>query len=159
PCRLGQRGRAAGARPALARAGPSAPRCLPRRSARLGEEQCGDRKTDAARREAARPRAMALNARRSFGGWPVKSRAIVFPEAGRVAVVDEEVGPPGPGEVLCRARQSLVSLGTEGNCLRGVCDPGTYWEEYIRYPFRPGYSMAAEVVAAGAGVTSHGPGD
>jgi threonine dehydrogenase-like Zn-dependent dehydrogenase len=89
----------------------------------------------------------------------VKSCAIVFPEAGRVAVVEEDVGPPGRGEVLCRARQSLVSLGTEGNCLRGVYDPGTYWEEYIRYPFRPGYSMVAEVVAVGAGVTSHKPGD
>ena len=89
----------------------------------------------------------------------MRSRAIVFPEAGRVAVVEEEVGQPGPGEVLCRARQSLVSLGTEGNCLHGICDPGTYWEEYIRYPFRPGYSMAAEVVAVGADVTSHRRGD
>ena len=89
----------------------------------------------------------------------MKSRAIVFPDAGRVAVVEEEVSPPGPGEVLCRATRSLVSLGTEGNCLRGICDPGTYWEEYIRYPFRPGYSMAAEVVAVGARVTGHRPGD
>jgi threonine dehydrogenase-like Zn-dependent dehydrogenase len=89
----------------------------------------------------------------------VKSRNIVFPEAGRVEVVEEDVAPPAPGEVLCRARQSLVSLGTEGNCLRGIRDSGTYWEEYIRYPFRPGYSMAAEVVAVGEGVAAHKPGD
>jgi 2-desacetyl-2-hydroxyethyl bacteriochlorophyllide A dehydrogenase len=60
--------------------------------------------------------------------------------------------------VLCRARLSLVSLGTELNCLRGLYDPGTYWEDYIKYPFRPGYSMAAEVVAVGDGVTRHRPG-
>ena len=51
--------------------------------------------------------------------------------------MEEDVAPPGPGEVLCRAVLSLVSLGTEGNCLRGVYDPGTYWEEYIRYPSVP----------------------
>jgi 2-desacetyl-2-hydroxyethyl bacteriochlorophyllide A dehydrogenase len=89
----------------------------------------------------------------------MKSRNLVFPEAGRVAVKAEEVGSPGPGEVLCRAKLSLVSLGTEGTCLRGVCDPGTYWEEYIRYPFHPGYSMAAHVIGIGDGVTAHKAGD
>lgn len=89
----------------------------------------------------------------------MKSRNIVFLEAGRIEVRAEELALPGPGEVLCRARLSLVSLGTESNCLRGVYDPGTYWEEYIKYPFRPGYSMAAEVVAVGEGVTGRKPGE
>ncbi len=89
----------------------------------------------------------------------MESRSIVFPQAGQVEIVEEAVAPPGPGEVLSRARLSLVSLGTEGHCLRGVYDPGTYWEEYIRYPFRPGYSMAAEIVAVGQGVTAHKVGD
>lgn len=89
----------------------------------------------------------------------MKSRAIVFPSAGQVEIVEEQVAPPGPGEVLSRARLSLVSLGTEGHCLRGIYDPGTYWEDYIRYPFRPGYSMAAEIVAIGEGVTTHEVGD
>jgi 2-desacetyl-2-hydroxyethyl bacteriochlorophyllide A dehydrogenase len=85
----------------------------------------------------------------------MKSRNIVFPEPGHVELLEEDVAPLNPGEVLCRALLSLVSLGTEGNCLRGVYDPGTYWEEYIRYPFHPGYSMAAIVVAVGEGVTRH----
>jgi threonine dehydrogenase-like Zn-dependent dehydrogenase len=89
----------------------------------------------------------------------MKGRIIVFPEAGKVEIREEEVPAAGSGEVLCRARQSLVSLGTESHCLRGIYDPGTYWEDYIRYPFKPGYSMAAEVVAVGDGVTRHQVGD
>ena len=85
----------------------------------------------------------------------MKSRNIVFPRSAEVEVREEEIAEPGPGEVLCRAVLSLVSLGTEGHCLRGVYDRGTYWEEYIRYPFHPGYSMAARVVGVGEGVTSH----
>ena len=89
----------------------------------------------------------------------MKSRNIVFSRPAEVEVREEEITQPGPGEVLCRAALSLVSLGTEGHCLRGIYDPGTYWEEYIRYPFHPGYSMAARVVAVGDGVTSHRIGD
>jgi 2-desacetyl-2-hydroxyethyl bacteriochlorophyllide A dehydrogenase len=89
----------------------------------------------------------------------MKSRNIVFPRRAEVEVREEEVAEPGQSEVLCRAALSLVSLGTEGNCLRGVYDPGTYWEEYIQYPFHPGYSMAARVIGIGEAVTTHKVGD
>ena len=89
----------------------------------------------------------------------MKSRNIIFPRRAEVEVREEEIAGPGSGEVLCRAALSLVSLGTEGHCLRGIYDLGTYWEEYIRYPFHPGYSMAARVIAVGDGVTSHRIGD
>ena len=89
----------------------------------------------------------------------MKSRNIVFPRARRGRGQAGRRCRPGPGEVLCRAVLSLVSLGTEGHCLRGVYDPGTYWEEYIQYPFHPGYSMAAQVVGVGEGVTRHKIGD
>lgn len=89
----------------------------------------------------------------------MKSRNIIFPRRAEVEVREQEIAGPGPGEVLCRAALSLVSPGTEGHCLRGIYDPGTYWEEYIRYPFHPGYSMAARVIAVGDGVASHRIGD
>lgn len=82
----------------------------------------------------------------------VKSVYIVFPQAGEVAVREEEISDPGEGQVLCRAERSLISIGTESYCLRGIFDPGTNWERWVRYPFRPGYSMAAQVVAVGPGV-------
>ena len=89
----------------------------------------------------------------------MKSRNIVFPRRAEVELREEDVAAPAPGEVQCHAVLSLVSLGTEGTCLRGVYDPGTYWEEYIQYPFHPGYSMAARVVGVGEGVTRHKIGD
>lgn len=84
---------------------------------------------------------------------------IVFPAARRVVLETVALPTPGPGEVLCRAQKSLVSRGTESFCLRGEYDPGTYWEEYIQYPFHPGYSMVARVEAVGDGVTRWQPGD
>lgn len=84
---------------------------------------------------------------------------ITFPAAGQVALTHDSVPPPGPGQLRCRARKSLISRGTECFCLRGEYDPGTFWEDYISYPFAPGYSMVAEVESLGEGVTSHARGD
>lgn len=82
----------------------------------------------------------------------MKSTDIVFPEARTVAVLESDVPEPGAGEVRCRARTSLVSTGTESFCLEGVFDSGTFWEEWVEYPFAPGYSMTSEVVDVGPGV-------
>jgi len=89
----------------------------------------------------------------------LKSLYIVFPAPGRVEVREESVSPPGPGEILCEAQKSLISIGTEMHCLRGVFDPGTNWADWVRYPFRPGYSMAARVIASGRGVKRYKEGD
>lgn len=87
------------------------------------------------------------------------STNIVFPAARSIAVELQAVPELGPGQVLCRARKSLLSIGTETFCLKGECDPGTYWEEYIRFPMHPGYSMAAEVIAVGEQVAGWKAGD
>lgn len=89
----------------------------------------------------------------------MKSLDIVFPEARTVALVESDVPEPGEGEVRCRARTSLVSTGTESFCLDGVFDPGTFWEEWVEYPFAPGYSMVSDVVDVGPGVTHLTTGD
>jgi len=79
----------------------------------------------------------------------MKSRYIVFPKKQKVAIWEETLDEPASGELLCKAQKSLISTGTEGSCLRGVFEAGTNWETMLQYPFRPGYSMAAKVVAAG----------
>lgn len=89
----------------------------------------------------------------------MKSLNVVFPEAGRIEVREEPIDPPGPGEILCAAEKSLISIGTETYCLRGVFDPGTNWKEWVQYPFEPGYSMAARVIEVGSGVSSFKAGD
>ncbi|MEZ5190948.1 MAG: zinc-binding alcohol dehydrogenase [Schumannella sp.] len=87
------------------------------------------------------------------------TRRIVVPAPGRVVVEDAAASPPGPGELLCEARVSLLSTGTESFCLAGEFDPGTFWEEWVRYPFAPGYSMTSVVVEAGPETTGFRPGD
>lgn len=89
----------------------------------------------------------------------MQSPYIVFPERGKVEVREETIGPPGPGEVVCAATKSLISIGTETFCLRGIFDAGSNWANWVHFPFRPGYSMAGRVVEVGQGVTGWKEGD
>jgi 2-desacetyl-2-hydroxyethyl bacteriochlorophyllide A dehydrogenase len=89
----------------------------------------------------------------------MKSLYVIFPEPNKVEVREETITPPEQGEVLCVAEKSLISIGTESYCLRGVFDPGTNWAAWVKYPFRPGYSMAARVIGVGQGVTGLKEGD
>lgn len=89
----------------------------------------------------------------------MNSTYIVFPEKGSVSVEQETLTSAASGEILCAAERSLISIGTESYCLRGVFDPGTNWEAWVKYPFRPGYSMAARVIAVGQGVKEFREGD
>ncbi len=84
---------------------------------------------------------------------------IVFPRAREVGLVDSSVAAPGPGEVRCSALVSLVSTGTESFCLAGDFDPGTFWAEWVSYPFAPGYSMTSRVVDVGPDVVGVAVGD
>ncbi len=85
---------------------------------------------------------------------------VLFPAAGEVLVEHlDEVPEPGPGQLLVRALTSLVSTGTESFCLAGEFDPGTFWQEWVQYPFEPGYSMCGTVEALGPGVEGFAVGD
>ncbi len=77
------------------------------------------------------------------------SRNIVFTGVNQVEVLDEPVPELGPRQALLEARVSLISTGTEGICLSHLYDSGTHWDEWIKYPHHPGYSMVADVVAVG----------
>lgn len=89
----------------------------------------------------------------------MKSKNIVFTGKECVEVIEEEVPSPQAGQLLCAAAKSLISVGTETFCLRGNYDAGTTWEQYIRYPLHPGYSMSAVVVEVGEGVETFKRGD
>jgi 2-desacetyl-2-hydroxyethyl bacteriochlorophyllide A dehydrogenase len=86
-------------------------------------------------------------------------KRIVFAAAREVLVEDAAAPSPGPGELLCDARVSLLSTGTESFCLAGEFDPGTFWQEWVTYPFAPGYSMTSVVVEVGPAVTGFRVGD
>jgi 2-desacetyl-2-hydroxyethyl bacteriochlorophyllide A dehydrogenase len=89
----------------------------------------------------------------------MRSLQVTFPRPRKVEVLESQVPEPGSGEVRCRALSSLVSTGTESFCLDGNFDPGTFWEEWVQYPFFPGYSMTSEVVDVGSDATGIAIGD
>lgn len=85
---------------------------------------------------------------------------IVFADKEKVEVRKETLDPTlGSTQILCAARCSLISTGTELQCLRGVFDPDTNWAGWVKYPFRPGYSMVAEVLDTGTEVRGISRGD
>jgi threonine dehydrogenase-like Zn-dependent dehydrogenase len=68
----------------------------------------------------------------------------------------ERLSRPHRGEALLEARCSLISTGTERTCLERDFDPGTHWDEWVTYPFHPGYSFVG-VIDRGARVCTHAP--
>src|SRR5260370_21464683 len=75
------------------------------------------------------------------------SRNIIFTGKDQVEFVKEPVRDPGSGEVMLKARKTLISTGTEGICLSRLFEPGSHWDRWVTYPFYPGYLMVGEVVA------------
>ncbi|MEK7414933.1 MAG: zinc-binding dehydrogenase [Planctomycetota bacterium] len=84
---------------------------------------------------------------------------IVF--TGKQQVHYEPVTLPAPaaGEVLSRALYTLMSIGTENIVFNRLFESGSHFDNWVKYPFYPGYSTVAEVVAVGEGVTDFKPGD
>src|SRR5947209_20580808 len=90
----------------------------------------------------------------------MKARQAVIAEPFRAEVREVDLPQPGPGQVLVRTEASFVSPGTELAVFTGthqwLKDPGLPdW----KFPFRPGYSAAGEVVAVGSEVRLWQPGD
>lgn len=89
----------------------------------------------------------------------MESLNIYFTGVNQVELRKEPVRDPAAGEVVIRANKTLISTGTEGICLGRLFEPGSHWDQWVKYPFSPGYSMAGEIVAVGEGVTGFQVGD
>ena len=89
----------------------------------------------------------------------MRSKYIVYPQPEQVDIWEEEITPAEEGEILCQAEKSLISIGTELHALRGVTEPGTNWYDWVKFPFRPGYSMVGRVIEVGKGVNGVQVGD
>jgi 2-desacetyl-2-hydroxyethyl bacteriochlorophyllide A dehydrogenase len=83
----------------------------------------------------------------------MQSLNVLFTGKDQIEVRTEPVTEPGEGEVLVQATKSLISSGTEGIVLGRLFEEGSHWDRWVRYPFRPGYSMVGRAVAVGAAVT------
>jgi 2-desacetyl-2-hydroxyethyl bacteriochlorophyllide A dehydrogenase len=89
----------------------------------------------------------------------MQSLNIIFPEKNRVEVREEEIPSLGDGQILVETRKSLISTGTECTCLKGDFAPGTVWDDWVQYPFAPGYCVAGRVLETAGDVTQFQSGD
>lgn len=87
------------------------------------------------------------------------SRRIVFTGKQEVMIEPFEAGTPGKGEVLVRSQLSLMSTGTENIVFNRLFDAGTHWDNWVKYPFYPGYSSVGTIEAVGEGVSTLAVGD
>jgi 2-desacetyl-2-hydroxyethyl bacteriochlorophyllide A dehydrogenase len=87
------------------------------------------------------------------------SRRLVFPQASEVLVESFSLPSLTDDEVLVQLECSLLSTGTETIVYARKFDPGTHWDNWVRYPFFPGYAAVGVVQEIGAGVTHLKVGD
>ncbi|HET6386281.1 MAG TPA: zinc-binding alcohol dehydrogenase [Armatimonadota bacterium] len=88
----------------------------------------------------------------------MRSLNIYFTGPQEVNVVEEDVRDPGEDEILIRGSKSLISMGTELICYARNVEPGSHWDNWIQYPFAPGYSYAGMIQAVGEKVRDLAPG-
>jgi 2-desacetyl-2-hydroxyethyl bacteriochlorophyllide A dehydrogenase len=90
----------------------------------------------------------------------MKRTSILFTGKDQVQTVQEDpCPPPRAGEILVETTRTLISTGTESIVLGRKFSPGTHWDAWVKYPFRPGYSHVGRVSAVGEGVTEFRVGD
>ncbi|MDR3706841.1 MAG: zinc-binding alcohol dehydrogenase [Capsulimonadaceae bacterium] len=83
----------------------------------------------------------------------MSSSQIVFTGKQQVAYEECEMPVPAAGQILVRNHYTLMSTGTENIVFNRLFDEGTHWDNWVKYPFHPGYSAVGEVAALGEGVT------
>ncbi len=77
---------------------------------------------------------------------------IVFSAPNVVDIENREKPTPGPGQILIETKRTLISTGTELTILSGDYPRGSYWADYGKLPFDPGYDNVGEIVEVGEGV-------
>lgn len=89
----------------------------------------------------------------------MKSKNIIFTGPEKAELWEEEIPALKENEVLCRTERTLISIGTETTCLKGMFDEGTNWKDWVQYPFYPGYSNVARIIEVGSAVKDYHTGD
>jgi 2-desacetyl-2-hydroxyethyl bacteriochlorophyllide A dehydrogenase len=79
-------------------------------------------------------------------------RRLVFPARQQVHLEPFDPGKPGRNQVLIRTHLSLMSTGTENIVFNRLFDPGSHWDQWVKYPFYPGYSSVGVIEETGEGV-------
>ena len=89
----------------------------------------------------------------------ISGKRLIFTAPKVAELQTVETPPPGAGQIRCHTLVSMISVGTETICYERNVDPGSHWDNWIKYPFEPGYLSVGEVLDVGEGVTQYKPGD
>ena len=87
------------------------------------------------------------------------SHNIIFSAPKTVEFVEQPLPELGAQQFLMRTECSLVSTGTETIVLGGEFEPNSHWDNWVRYPFAPGYCAVGVVEAIGAQVENYKVGE
>lgn len=88
-----------------------------------------------------------------------KNYAITFSGLNVVELLEVPRREPLPNEIVIRTECSLISTGTELTCLHRRFAAGGHFDQWVKYPFFPGYSNVGSVVRIGAEVRRFKVGD
>jgi len=79
-------------------------------------------------------------------------KRLVFSGKQQVAVESFDPGVLGNTAVRVRTQCSLMSTGTENIVFNRLFDEGTHWDNWVKYPFYPGYATVGTVEEIGQDV-------
>lgn len=83
----------------------------------------------------------------------MQAQRFVFTGQREVSLQQFEIVAPGPGQVQIKTHYTLMSTGTENIVFNRLFEAGTHWDNWVKYPFYPGYLAVGEISEVGAGVT------
>jgi 2-desacetyl-2-hydroxyethyl bacteriochlorophyllide A dehydrogenase len=89
----------------------------------------------------------------------IESRKIVFPSPRRVRIERAPTPQIEGNTVLVESEYSLISNGTERTIFGKGFSKDSHWNQWVRYPFCPGYAITGKVIACGSNVTKPKIGD
>ncbi len=78
---------------------------------------------------------------------------VVFTGKQQVEIQPFTLDAPAQGQVRVRSECSLMSTGTENIVFNRLFDSGTHWDNWVKYPFFPGYASVGVIEAVGPGVS------
>ncbi len=87
------------------------------------------------------------------------AQRLLFTGKQQVSIEEFDPEPLQENQVLVRTQCSLMSTGTENIVFNRLFEPGTGWDNWVKYPFYPGYLAVGGITAVGSAVENRKVGD